>query len=77
MPKYENNEQLKKQIERLTADMNITKPELAKRMGITAAQLNTLLNKKNLTMTDLKKICDALGCEIYIEIRRPALKTLI
>lgn len=71
MIKYKDNEQLKAE---LKAEMNrkeIKQKELANRMKISAANLsNILVNKNSLSFTDVQRMCDALDCDLYIEIRQ-------
>lgn len=66
---YLNNEQIKKYIDKILIDKSITKVELANRMDCKPQQLNNILNKRNLAFRDVQRICNALDCNLYIEIR--------
>ena len=66
---YINNTELKKYIDKILIDKSITKVELASRMDCKPQQLNNILNKRNLAFRDVQRICNALDCNLYIEIR--------
>lgn len=63
------NEQLKKEISKLAIDMNMTKVSVAEKLGKSRQNFDTLLNKKNLSFTDISKILDAMGCDLIIEFK--------
>ena len=65
---YENNEQLRKYIDKTLIDIGISKVDLSKRMNCKPQQLNNILNKKNLSFVDIARICNALDCTLKIEI---------
>lgn len=65
---YENNEQLRKYIDKTLIDVGISKVELSKQMNCKPQQLNNILNKKNLSFVDIARICKALDCTLNIEI---------
>lgn len=67
---YNDNEQMKKLINTIIKDNGIKKTFIADNLDISRSNLNSLLNKKNITLDDLKKICDVLGYEIEINIKK-------
>lgn len=69
MFKYVDNEGLKKEIKKNIIDNNYTQKEIAEKMGMIPQTYNTLINKKNFSFNDLKRICDAMNCDLYIDIR--------
>lgn len=69
MFKYVDNEGLKKEIKKNIIDNNYTQKEIAEKMGMIPQTYNTLINKKNFSFNDLKRICDAMGCDLYVDIR--------
>lgn len=69
MYKYIDNETVKKELDKLLIDLNMSKVELSKRLACKPQQLNNILNKQNLSFGDMKKIYHALGYELYIDIR--------
>lgn len=69
MFKYVDNEGLKKEIKKNIIDNNYTQKEIAEKMGMIPQTYNTLINKKNFSFNDLKRICNAMGCDLYVDIR--------
>lgn len=67
---YNDNEQMKELINTIIKDNGIKKTFIADNLNISRSNLNSLLNKKNITLDDLKKICDVLGYEIEINIKK-------
>lgn len=66
---YTNNTDLKKYIDKILIDKEITKVELAKKLDCKPQQLNNILNKRNLAFTDIQRICNALDCNLYVDIK--------
>lgn len=67
---YNDNEQMKELINTIIKDNGIKKTFIADNLNISRSNLNSLLNKKNITLDDLKKICDVLDYEIEINIKK-------
>lgn len=67
---YNDNEQMKELINTIIKDNGIKKTFIANNLNISRSNLNSLLNKKNITLDDLKKICDVLGYQIEINIKK-------
>lgn len=68
MIKYIDNAELKKEIKKTIIDNNYTQKEIADRLGMLPQTYNTLINKKNFSFADMQRICDAMGCDLYIDI---------
>ena len=67
--KYTENKDIKKLIDKELIDRELTKVEIAEKMGCKKQMLNNILNKKNLAFSDIARICDAMGCDLYVDIR--------
>ena len=63
---YNDNKQMKELINNIIKDNGIKKTFIAEQLNITKGSFQNLLNKKNITLDDLKKICDVLDYEIKI-----------
>lgn len=68
MIKYIDNTELKKEIKKTIIDNNYTQKEIADRLGMLPQTYNTLINKKNFSFADMQRICDAMGCDLYIDV---------
>ena len=64
---YGEREQLIKEIRKMLIDTGTTQKELADRLGLMPQGLTNLLNKKNLSFDDVKRIADALGYVVSVE----------
>lgn len=69
MYKYIDNKSVRKEIDKLLIDIGISKAELARKMECKPQQLNNILNKRNFALTDLQRIYNALGYNLYIDIQ--------
>ena len=69
MYKYVDNDAIKKELDKLLIDLQISKVELSKRMQCKPQQLNNILNKQNLSFSDMQRIYNALGYDLYIDIQ--------
>lgn len=69
MYKYIDNKTVRKEIDKLLIDIGISKAELARKIGCKPQQLNNILNKRNFALSDLQRIYNALGYDLYIDIR--------
>lgn len=67
MFEYVGNEQLKNEIKKILIDCNITNKEVAERMGITPQTYQHLINKKQLSFADVKRIADNAGFKVMID----------
>ena len=61
-----------KNIEHLKIDLEMTNNEIAAKMGKSKQTISNLLNgqSKNITLDTLNNLCDAMGCDLIIDIRK-------
>ena len=69
MIKYENQEQIIIEIKKLMLEKHITQRQLAAALNITPHGFTKLLNKKNFSFSDAKKILDILGYDLFIDMQ--------
>lgn len=69
MLSYENTEQFKKEYREFLNNNGISNAHIARKIGISPQQLNNIWNKKELTVSDLKKLCNAIDFDCTIMIR--------
>ncbi len=69
MIKYENQEQIIIEIKKLMLEKHITQRQLAAALNITPQGFTKLLNKKNFSFSDAKKILDILGYDLFIDMQ--------
>ncbi|MCC8014060.1 MAG: helix-turn-helix domain-containing protein [Eubacterium sp.] len=63
---YKDNEATKAELKKLLIDKGVTAKEVAERMGVKPQQYNNIVNKQNLSLSDLNRIAAALGCKLAI-----------
>lgn len=66
---YQNQEQLIIEIKKIMLEQHTTQREIAEKLNITPQGFTKLLNKKNFSFTDAKKILDILGYKLVIELK--------
>ena len=66
--KYNSNDDIVALIDNYLNINGIKKTFLAEKMGITRQRLNTIFQKKNINLDDLKQIADALGLDVEINL---------
>lgn len=61
-----------KSIEHLKIDLDMTNNEIAAKMGKSKQTISNLLNgqSKNITLDTLNNLCNAMGCDLIIDIRK-------
>lgn len=64
--KYKSNEQVAKEIKKLMLDEDVTQRNVADELGVTPQAITKLLNKKNLSFSDVKKILNTFGYDLVI-----------
>ena len=67
---FDNNLQLKKEFDKLLIDTGNNKVNIATELGISKQQLSNLLNKKNLSFMDMKRILDVIGYDLEIGFKK-------
>lgn len=65
---YITHEQLIVELKKVLLERHITQRELAKRLNISPQNLNKLLNKKNFSFEDFKRILDSIDCDLDVTI---------
>ncbi len=65
---YTNVSKLRDELKKLLIDCGMTQRQIAERLNISPQQLSNLFNKKNFSLDDAKKIADALGATLEINI---------
>ncbi len=67
---YKGNDDLKNELKAEWTRKGLIQKDIARRMGVSTANLsNILVNKKSLSIDDVARICDAMGCDLYVDIR--------
>ena len=66
--RYNNNDDIVALIDNYLNINGIKKTFLAEKMGITRQRLNTIFQKKNINLDDLKQMADALGLDVEINL---------
>lgn len=67
---YNTNNDLKELIKYILKDNSIKQIEIAKELNISKSDMTSLLNKKHITLDDMKKIFDILGYQIELNIEK-------
>lgn len=67
MFKYTNNTAIKKEIDKLLIDKDISKADIAKQLGVSPQRVSNMLVKKQLNFADIQKILDCVDCSLYID----------
>lgn len=64
---YSSNEQLVTELKKLLLDTRCSQRDIAKQMGISPQALQNLLNKKQLSFGDLKRVLDCINCDLLVD----------
>ncbi|MBQ9947299.1 MAG: helix-turn-helix transcriptional regulator [Oscillospiraceae bacterium] len=56
-------------VKKILIDKGMSQKELASLCGISANNLNNILNRDNVTLDKMKQISEALDCELTIELK--------
>ena len=67
MFKYENNDQLKNELKKIVIDCGTTNKAIADKLEITPQTYQHLINKKQFSFSDMKRIADAAGFKLMID----------
>lgn len=65
---YTDNTELKKELKKVQIDNNITAKSVCDKLGMLPQTYQTLINKKQFSFVDMKRICDAMDCDLVINI---------
>lgn len=65
---YIDNEQMKKEIKKTIIDNDMSQKDVADIMGCKPQQFINIINKENFAFRDMKRICDAMNCDLIIDI---------
>lgn len=65
---YTDNEQMKKEVKKAIIDNDMTQKEVADMMKCKPQQFVNIINKENFAFRDMKRICDAMNCDLVIDI---------
>lgn len=65
---YTNNQELKKELKKAIIDNEYTAKMICDRLNIIPQTYQTLINKKQFSFADMKRICDAMDCDLIIDI---------
>lgn len=69
---YNDNKQVKSEFKKMVIDCNMTMTDIARECNLIPQQLNNRFNNSRLALSDLKKWCNAMGCDLVIDIvKRP------
>ena len=64
---YTDNEQLKKELKKCIIDNGYTAKMICDKLGILPQTYQTLINKKNFSFADMKRILDCMNVKLYID----------
>lgn len=67
---YTDAKQLKKEVKNAITNNDTTAKEICNRLGISPQAYQKLFLKKNICFTDVKKVCEAMDCNLMIGIVR-------
>lgn len=65
---YTDNEQMKKEIKKIIIDNDMTQKEVADKMECKPQQFVNIINKENFAFRDMKRICEAMNCDLVIDV---------
>lgn len=64
---YTDNEQLKKELKKCIIDNGYTAKMICDKLGMLPQTYQTLINKKNFSFVDMKRILHCIGYELQID----------
>ena len=67
---YKSNNDLKNVLKKELIDLNMSQADLANKLNISRQQLNNLFNKVNFSFADMYKICNAIGYDLEVNIKK-------
>lgn len=72
---YENNEQLVIEFKKLLLNDKISQRDISKTLNISPQALQNILNKKQLSFADMKRVLDCIGYKLDFNFVRPTIET--
>ena len=63
--KYTDNKQIREAVKAECRNQGKTMADIAKELGMMPQTLNNIFLKKNTSFNDIRRIADALGCDLY------------
>lgn len=63
---FSDNEHLKKELKKMVVDSGLTQKEVAGKMEVKPQQYTNIVNKKNLSFDDVKRIASAAGYDLKV-----------
>ena len=73
---YSSNEQLVTELKKLLLDTRYSQRDIAKQMGISPQAFQNLLNKKQLSFADLKRVLDCMNCDLLVDFSVRSVSTV-
>lgn len=67
---YEDNEQLKSELKSVIVSNEYTAKMICDKLDMLPQTYQCLINKKNFSFADMKRILDCMDCELVIDIRK-------
>lgn len=67
---YKDNKQVKNEFKKVAIDYNMTMSDIAKKCNLIPQQLNNRFNNSRLALSDLKMWCNAMDCDLIIDIKK-------
>ena len=58
-----------KEVKKVCIDMNITQRSIAEAIGISENGLSNALNRSNVGLQQMRKIADAMNCDLEIKLK--------
>ena len=68
MFKYTDNTELKNELKKAIIDNGTSAKNICDTLGMLPQTYQTLINKKNFSFADMKRICDAMNCDLVVDI---------
>lgn len=65
---YTDNQELKKELKKAIIDNEYTAKMICDKLNMIPQTYQTLINKKQFSFADMKRICDAMDCDLIIDI---------
>lgn len=65
---YTDNDNLKDEIKKKIIDCKTSNKEIADKLEMSPQTYQHLINKKQFSFADMKRICDAMDCDLVVDI---------